>query len=223
MHGSRDAMSRGLGHIEEQVKSIEKAVVENAYLAFDLAKVLIESTCRTVLSDRSIPYAEEDDLPRLFRSVRDNLPFLPATASDASDVRRSLAKTLGGLSTTVQGICELRNKCGFATHGRESAPPVMETVQAFLAAAAADAIVGFLYSVHRQNSNTRRIAGFEDNGDFNESLDEAHGPFLIDDVEFRPSEVLYQLEPETYRIYLAEFENTTGSETREATDGEGPP
>ena len=74
MHGARDAMARGLAHIEEQVKGIEQAVVENPGLAFDLAKTLIESTCRAVLGERSVAYAAADDLPKLFRSATQNLP-----------------------------------------------------------------------------------------------------------------------------------------------------
>lgn len=34
MHGARDAMSGGLTHIEEQIKGIERAVIENPSLAF---------------------------------------------------------------------------------------------------------------------------------------------------------------------------------------------
>jgi len=77
MHGARDAMSAGLAHIEEQVKGIEQAVVENLGLAFDLAKTLVESTCRAVLGERSVAYAATDDLPKLFKSATQNLPFLP--------------------------------------------------------------------------------------------------------------------------------------------------
>ena len=55
MYGARDAIKSGLAHIEEQVESIEQAVVRNSGLAFDLAKTLIESTCRTVLRERSVP------------------------------------------------------------------------------------------------------------------------------------------------------------------------
>ena len=37
-------------------------------------------------------------------------------------------------------------------------------------------------------------------------MDETFGPLRIFDVEFRASEVLYKVEPETYRITLAEFD-----------------
>jgi hypothetical protein len=66
MHGARDATVNGFGHIEEQVKGIERAVAENPGLAFDLAKTVIESACRAVLSERSISLSEADDLPKLF-------------------------------------------------------------------------------------------------------------------------------------------------------------
>jgi len=208
MHGARDAMAAGLAHIEEQVKAIEQAVVENPGLAFDLAKTLVESTCRAVLGERSVACAVTDDLPRLFKSATQNLPFLPATASDAAEVRKSLQQTLAGLSTAIHGICELRNQCGFASHGAGEPRPVMEGVQALLAAEAADAIVGFLHRVHRQDRTPPPPPepSFDANGLFNDRVDESFGPLRIFDVEFRASEVLHRMEPETYRIYLAEFD-----------------
>ena len=204
MHGARDAMARGLAHIEEHVKGIELAVANNPGLAFDLAKALVESTCRTVLRERSVGYAETDDLPKLFKTLTQHLPFLPSTASDASEVRSSLLRTLSGLSTAIQGICELRNQCGFASHGSDSPRPIMEGVQALLAAEAADTIVGFLHRVHHEDRTASPTTEetFDDNSAFNDSLDESFGPFRIFEIEFRPSEVLFTLEPETYRYLV---------------------
>ena len=84
----------------------------------------------------------------------------------------------------------------------------MEAVQASLAAEAADAIVGFLHRVHRQERTPPPlpVQTFDDNSAFNDHVDETFGPFAVFDVAFRPSEVLFRMEPETYRIYLAEFD-----------------
>jgi len=208
MHGARDAMAAGLAHIEAQVQGIERAINENPGLAFDLAKTLVESTCRAVLVERSIPHADTDDLPKLFKATTQTLPFLPATASGAAEVRKSLAQTLAGLNTAIQGICELRNQCGFASHGSGAPRPAMESVQALLAAEAADALVGFLYRVHRQDT-AKPIARPQDvtrNGAFDEALDAECGAFIVRDISLRPSDALFTLEPETYRIYLAEFD-----------------
>jgi hypothetical protein len=218
MHGARDAIASGLTHVEQQVKSIEQAVAENPALAFDLATTLVESVCRAVLGERNIAYGEDDDLPRLFKKATQALPFLPTRASGEVEVRRSLEQTLNGLHTAIQGICELRNRCGFASHGSGGPRPPMESVQALLAAEAADTIVGFLHRVHRQERtpppSTRAL--YEDNAAFNEAVDEAHEMIRIYDVEFRPSEVLFQMEPESYRVYLAEFD-------AEAKDAQGTP
>ena len=224
MHGARDAMASGLTHIEEQVEGIEQAVGENSGLAFDLAKTLIESTCQAVLRERSVPYAATDDLPKLFKSASQNLPFLPANTSNAGEVRKSLKQTLGGLSTAIQGMCELRNQCGFASHGSGEPRPVMEAVQALLVAEATDAIVGFLHRVHRQDRPPAPPPQptFDDNVAFNDHVDKSFGSFTVFGLSFRPSEVLFKMEPESYRICLAEFDDGD-SEATVADDKEGAP
>ena len=61
MYGARDAIAAGLTHVEQQVRSIEQAITENPGLAFDLAKTLVESVCRAVLTDRGVAHNEDDD------------------------------------------------------------------------------------------------------------------------------------------------------------------
>jgi hypothetical protein len=73
---------------------------------------------------------------------------------------------------------------------------------------AADTIVGFLHRVHRQGRTpppSPRVL-YDDNPEFNESVDEAHDVVRIFNEEFPPSRVLFELAPEPYRVYLAEFE-----------------
>ena len=205
MHGARDAIAAGFSHIEQQVESIERSVSENPGLSFDLARTLVESTCRTVLKDRSVSYSDNDDLPKLFRSATNFLTFLPETASDDAKARKSLEKMLAGMNTTIQGLCELRNQHGFASHGSDGPRPTMERVQALLAAEAADAIIGFLHRVHQQDRTPSPELTFEKNETFNDHVDESFGSVVVFDLEFRPSEVMFQMEPESYRIYLAEF------------------
>lgn len=206
MHGSRAAMAGGLTHIEEQIKGIERAVVENPGLAFDLAKTVVESACRTILVERKITFAPDDDLPRLYKAVTTNLPMLPIAASGEAEARKSLAQTLNGLHTALQGVCELRNAYGFASHGTGGPRPLMESVQALLAAQAADAIIGFLYRVHRQERTllTTRLE-YDDNEDFNIYVDEANEQVKIFDLAYRPSEVLFAVDHEAYRDLLGDY------------------
>ena len=220
MHGARAAIADGMPHLKEQVTGIERAVAESPGLAFDLAKTLLESVCQTVLTERSISFDPGDDLPRLFRKATKSLPFLPASASGETDVRKSLVRTLSGLHTAVQGICELRNQCGFASHGAGGPRPAMESVQALLAAEAADSIVGFLHRVHRQEgvSSASSTLTYDSNAAFNEYVDEAFARVRIFAEEFEPSRVLFELAPEPYRVYLAEFEQEATGEQIAAGD-----
>jgi hypothetical protein len=207
MHGARDAVATGLSHIEQHVDGIERAVTEDPGLVFDLAKTVVESTCRTILAERAVTFSPSDDLPQLFRAVSRNLPFLPIELSTNAEIRGSLVQTISGLHTAIQGICELRNQCGSVSHGSAGPRPTLESAQALLAAEAADAIIGFLYRVHQQDRLPRPSgrALYDENVDFNAVIDEVHDIIRIYEVEFRPSDVLFQMEPETYRIYLGEF------------------
>ncbi len=157
MHGACEATACGLTHVEQQVKGIELAVVENPSLAFDLAKTLVESACRAVIGERNVGFGEDDDLPKLFKTASQHLPFLPLRASGEAEVRDGLKRTLGGLSTAIQGICARRSQCGFASHGAGAPRPLLESVQALPAAEAADMIVGFLHSWRARMSSMRRL------------------------------------------------------------------
>lgn len=226
MFSARAAIAGGLYHISEQVSAIERAVIENPSLAFDLAKTVVESACKTILSERKIAFDSDDDLPRLFKDVTMNLPLLPTAASGDAQARKRLAQTLNGLHTALLGVCELRNALGFASHGSEGPRPAMENVQALLAAQAADTLVGFLYRVHRQDRAPLSGAGvkYEDSVVFNDYLDEANEVVRIFDLEYRPSEVLFRVDQEAYTDMRATFvpQEVSSELAKEPGAGEAP-
>ncbi len=222
MHGARAAAAGGMPHLEEQVKAIELAVIENTGLAFDLAKTLIESACKTILTERGGAFEKNDDLPNLFKSTTQCLPFLPPEASSEAKARQSLGQTLGGLNTALQGICQLRNDYGFASHGSAGPRPAMEAVQALLAAQAADTIVGFLYRIHYQDTTRPRkaILEYDDNSDFNEWIDDQGEAIEILALPpYRPSEVLFNIDQEAYRDLLNGYESANEAEELDAAEG----
>jgi hypothetical protein len=218
-------MAAGLQHIEEQVKGVEQAVTENTGLAFDLSKTLIESACKTILTERGIGFNSDDDLPALFRTATQQLPFLPPAAASDNDARNSLNRTIGGLHTALQGVCELRNTHGFASHGTDRHRPTLGSAQALLAAQTADAIVGFLHRVHRQERARlpRARLEYEHNPAFNEYVDQANEAVRIFQLEYKPSEVLFRVDQEGYRDSLAGFspEGDDGAEQPAAELGSG--
>jgi hypothetical protein len=207
MYGAREVLDARAVHIEQQVVALEQAVATNPGLAFDLAKTLLESTCKTVLAECKAGYDGAWELPRLLKETLAQLRLVPAALVGDRDVADSLRKTAGGLQTAIQGICELRNTHGFASHGKDGAFQQLESVQAMLAARAADTIVSFLFRVHRgyNGDGATGTLAYEDHPGFNERVDDMHPLVRIFSEEFAPSRVLFELAPEPYRLYLAEY------------------
>lgn len=208
MHGAREVLDADAVHIGQQIVALEAAVDSNPGLAFDLAKTLLESACKTVLADRGFEFDGGWDLPKLLKETLNHLQLVPDGIDAERDVSERLRKTVGGLQTVIQGICELRNTHGFASHGKDAAFQQLETVQALLVARSADSIVNFLFRVHRgyPAGGSGQGLEYDDQTDFNEYVDEAHEVVRIFDLELRPSEVLYRVDEKAYRNYLSEYQ-----------------
>jgi hypothetical protein len=216
MHGAREVLGESAVHIEQQIVALEEAVGTNSGLVFDLARTLLESACKMVLTDRACEYEDGWDLPKLLKETVSRLRLVPDGLDGAPGAEASLRKTVGGLQTVIQGICELRNTHGFASHGKDASFQQLEAVQALLVARAADAIVSFLFRVHRgypATAPSKRLT-YLDHADFNEHVDEANQPVRIFDLSYRPSEVLFQVDAQAYGEYLAGFEAEETPEER---------
>lgn len=208
MHGAREAMAAGAVHIEQQVVAIEQAVFDNPGLAFDLAKTLLESTCKGILAERKAACDDGWDVPKVLKQTLGNLRLVPVSLAAEKDVSDSLRKTVGGLQTVIQGICEIRNSHGFASHGKDPGFQQLDAVQALLVARATDAIVSFLFRMHRDSdgAQTAHALRYDDQAAFNEYVDDVNGPVRIFDLEYRASEVLFHVDPRAYQDHLATFE-----------------
>jgi len=209
MVGARAAVLDGpiAESIEQQIRAIESALDSVPDFAFDLSKTLVESVCKTVLADIGQPADPNWDAPKLFRETTNRLALLPPNHPDAAKARDSVEKTIRGLFQTIQGLCELRNGYGMASHGRDGFSARLGLRQATLAAQAADTIVSFLYRIHRdalmQTPGARLY--YEDHADFNEVLDRDNDIIRLGNLELLPSRVLFHVDREAYRAALNEF------------------
>lgn len=214
MDGARELLRLFPGAIllEQQVKAVEDTISENPGLTPDLAKAMIETVCKTVLKDKGVTLSSDMDCPKLLRETLKSLHIvLPEQEKD-----ESLKKTVGSLGAIVQGICELRNKGGIASHGKDAYSESIELTHAHLAARAADAVVNFLFKIHKTypiESSTR--IHFEEQAGFNEYVDEIHDMVKIFSYEYRPSEVFFNIDERAYRDALIEFSNQKENEKTE--------
>jgi hypothetical protein len=206
MVGTRAAVSEGPipDLIEQQVQALEDAISRVPDFAFDLSKTLVETICKTILEDIGRPADPAWDAPKIMRETTTYLSMLPRNHPNGAKTRDSITKTLNGLHTAVQGLCELRNDYGIASHGRDGFSARLDLRQATLAAQAADTIVSFLYRIHRDALTLTPGARvyYEDHADFNETFDRDHEVIRLGDLELLPSRVLFHADHEAYKAAL---------------------
>lgn len=193
--------------IEQQVDAIENALLSVPDFAFDLSKTLVESVCKTVLSDLGEVSNPKWDAPKLFKETVRHLNLLPRDHPDPTRASDSVTKTVRGMLQTVQGLCELRNSYGMASHGRDGFSARLEVRQATLAAQAADTIVSFLFRIHRDSlvgAPGARVY-YEDHAAFNEWFDLENDLVRIGELELLPSRVLFHADREAYKVALLDF------------------
>jgi len=224
MAGARGILERtgGAVQIHQQVEAIEEAIYQRPALVFDLARALIETICKTILTELGVAYDNNFDCPRLLRETLIVLRLFPAGHGSPSDVTESIKKTVNGLMTVVQGLCDLRTREGIASHGREGFAISLEPVQAILAANSADAVATFLWNVHKSYSpvgQPERLS-YRDNSDFNEWIDGLHEPpVMIFEMPYKQSEILFHIDREAYFDALQEYR--TSQELSENADDKG--
>ena len=209
MHGSRAVMADGLlsDAFEQQIHAIETALESVPDFAFDLSKTLVESVCKTVLADIGQPADSNSDAPRLLKETTSRLTLLPRGHPDPARARSSIERTIRGLLQTIQGLCELRNNYGMASHGRDHLAARLDLRQATLAAQSADIIASFLYRVHRDalmRSPGERVY-YEDHTDFNDVFDQKNDVIRLGELEFQPSYVLFRTDQQVYKAALNEY------------------
>lgn len=207
MHGCRAAVLPVATAFEPQLQAIEDSIQRVPDFAFDLSKTLVESVCRTVLVDLGFPADPAWDCPKLLKETTNRLSLLPRGHPNAGPARESIERTIRGLLQTIQGLCELRNNFGMASHGRDINAARLEQRQATLAAQAADTIAAFLYRTHRDalaEKPADRVY-YDDHADFNESIDDEFDPVIIGRETLAPSRVLFHTAINAYKLALTEF------------------
>lgn len=207
MHGAREILQLSVGAvaIERHIGALEEAVESNPGLAFDLARSLVESVCKTILKDRG----EDPELgfKDLLKKTYTAVQLVPDSHVTKPIVVESLQKIIEGFDTVIQALTNLRHNEGIASHGKDAYADQLEVAQAMLAAQSADVIVRYLYMAHKNYEvpAKARVLRFEENLTFNKYIDENNEPVQIFTLTYQPSEVLFSVDEDAYRTALSEY------------------
>lgn len=118
-------------YVNGKIDIMNQAVNKDSDLAIGTAKELLETACKSILKQKGITIDPNWTLPKLINETTGVLDFKPKEADEPDKAEKSIKQILGGVSTIVHGVAELRNAYGTG-HGKDADFKGLETKYAKL-------------------------------------------------------------------------------------------
>jgi Abortive infection C-terminus len=143
------AAAADVPHLLKQLERIKGAVDADPWLVIGTAKELVETTCKTILSERGKVVDPAWKLMELCKEARKELRLTADGISDSAKAAETIKVLLNNLATIVQGLSELRNPYGTG-HGHDGRARGLKPRHARLAAGAASTLALFMLETHHE-------------------------------------------------------------------------
>jgi hypothetical protein len=151
------AVTADFPYLLRQLERIEASIDADPWLAIGTAKELVETVCKTILTDLGKPIDSGWRLMELCKEARKELKLTPDDIPNSNRAADTVKRLLGNLAMIVQGLTELRNPYGTG-HGHEGRAKGLKPRHARLAAGAASTLALFLLETHRDAKATQSQA-----------------------------------------------------------------
>lgn len=136
-------------YLSAQIKTIENIQDNNPTAAIGMAKELIESCCKTIMNEHSIPFDTGWQFDRLVSETLDLLG-LKAKKVDINEPQlETVKKLLGNLRSIAESVNTLRNSHG-GGHGKPADFKALSPKYAHLAVGASTTFIRFLWETHKE-------------------------------------------------------------------------
>lgn len=135
------------GYVAQQITRMESAVDNDPGLAIGTAKELVETCCKTILTERDVEFSKNADIPELVKLTAKELDLTPADIPDQAKASDTIKRLLSNLASITQGVAELRNHYGTG-HGKAAGAKGLQSRHAKLAVGAASTLAVFLAETH---------------------------------------------------------------------------
>jgi hypothetical protein len=133
-------------YINRQIRRLRSASAEDPELAIGTAKEFLETLCKTILDERKIGFARDEDLPGLIKLTIRNLKVVPDGVT-APNIDKTVAALVGNLGSAAYQLAEIRNAFGTG-HGKLAGHVGLEDRHAQLVVGAAVTVAVFLFRCH---------------------------------------------------------------------------
>ena len=134
-------------YLSKQITRLETAVLHDPELAIGTAKELVETCCKTIMTERNEKIDKNWNLSQLVKNTCKILKLTPADIPESAKAADTIKRLLSNLATVTQGLAELRNQYGTG-HGRNATTKGLSSRHAKLAVGAATTLVIFLFETH---------------------------------------------------------------------------
>lgn len=136
-------------YVSQQITRIEAAIQNDPSLAIGTAKELVETCCKTILTERGVQFSKNADIPELVKLTAKELELTPEDIPEKAKASDTIKRLLSNLATITQGVAELRNHYGTG-HGKVATAKGLQPRHAKLAAGAASTLAVFLAETHNE-------------------------------------------------------------------------
>ena len=145
---SQAAAGFDAGVLQKQIERMSGAVDTDPALAIGTAKELVETCCKTILSDRGCSLPGQPDMSTLTKAVLKELKLVPEAIPEESRGASTIKRLLSNLATIGNGLAELRGLYGTG-HGPDGRASGLQPRHARLAVGASAALATFLFETHQ--------------------------------------------------------------------------
>lgn len=136
-------------YLHTQIERMQGAIETDPRLAIGTAKEVIETTCKTILTECRVAFPGAADLMDLLKLTRKELHLAPDDVPDAAKAVDTIRRLLSNLASVVQCLAELRNPYGTG-HGPHAKAKGLQPRHARLAVGAAASLATFLFETHSE-------------------------------------------------------------------------
>lgn len=134
-------------YVSQQITRMESAIEADPALAIGTAKEMVETVCKTILTDRTVPFTKSTDLPELVKLTAKTLSLTPDDIPERASASETIRRLLSNLGTITLAVAELRNYYGTG-HGKHAKARGLLPRHARLAVGAASTLAMFLIETH---------------------------------------------------------------------------
>lgn len=208
--------------IRSQIEVVEASITTNSGMVFTHCRGVMESVCRTILTDRGVAIDGADPKPNwLMSQTLKVLKLTPSDFDSDTKVESGVSEVLRGMNALMNGIVDLRNSQGIGPHGKDALAAILDAEYAFICATAVDAAASLLFRLHKKQAETdpmRRLR-LGDHPEFDARLD-AKYVLYVEDVPLIASKSLFVSDPDAYRQKLVEYLAAPDEDAEEFSEGE---